>query len=118
MPSPYRFSGKACLLVNGGTFSAATYFAALFKAYKRGPVIGSTAGGSIKGITAGHTLLYELPNTKIQVLLPAMYITFDESLYHKINEDYIAPDTKISFELEYPYFLKKLDWGINIKTTQ
>ncbi|MCF3110980.1 S41 family peptidase [Niabella sp. CC-SYL272] len=117
-PSPYRFSGNTCLLVNGGTFSAATYFAALFKSHKRGPVFGSTVGGSIKGITAGHTLLYELPNTKIQVTLPLAYITFDDSLYHATGNEYIAPDTKVPFELAYPYFLKKLDWGININAGQ
>ncbi|GAB3415052.1 S41 family peptidase [Niabella aquatica] len=106
-PSPYRFPGKVALLVDEGTFSAAAYFTALFRANKRGSIIGQEPGGSIRELTAGHLLHYELPNTRIQVTLPLMQITFDKKLYNDIEGDTITPD----FQGEYQYFLKKQDWG-------
>ncbi|MFT3901738.1 MAG: S41 family peptidase [Niabella sp.] len=113
-PNKYSFGGKVTLLVDGGTFSAAAYFAALFRLHQRGEIIGSQVGGSIREMTAGHLLLYELPNTKARLKIPLMYITFDKELYPAVKEEYISPDYAIPFESEYQYFLKKQDWGKNI----
>ncbi|HMR83089.1 MAG TPA: S41 family peptidase [Niabella sp.] len=117
-PNQYSSRGKVALLTDGGTFSAAAYFAALFRLHQRGDIIGAQVGGSIREMTAGHLLLYELPNTKIRLTIPLMYITFDKELYPAVKEEYISPDYAIPFATEYQYFLKKQDWdrGLNIKT--
>lgn len=114
-PSPYHFSGQVGLLTDGGTFSAAAYFASLFQHFKRGTIMGSPTGGAARQMTAGHTLEYELPHTKIAVSLPLMYMTFDESVVDDSQSDYIMPDIRISFEQQYQYFYRKQDWGIGIR---
>ncbi|MBZ4188906.1 S41 family peptidase [Niabella beijingensis] len=112
-PNPYFFSGDTYLLVDGGTFSAAAYFAALFKVYKRGSIIGSPIGGPLNKITAGHLLQYELPNTKVVITVPLMLITFGKD---NLVDEYITPDYLVPFQQEYQYFLFKKDWGKDINT--
>jgi len=113
-PSPYRFSGPVALLTDGGTFSAAAYFANLFREFKRGSIIGLPTGGAARQITAGHILEYELPNTKIIVSLPLMYITFDKETPGYSKRDYVIPDVLLSFEQQYQYFYRKQDWGTGV----
>ncbi len=115
-PNQYSFGGKVALLTDGGTFSAAAYFAALFRLHQRGDIIGAQVGGSIREMTAGYLLQYELPNTKIRLTIPLMYMTFDKELYPAVKEEYISPDYAIPFESEYQYFLKKQDWGRGLNT--
>ncbi|WP_114791879.1 S41 family peptidase [Niabella yanshanensis] len=114
-PSPYRFSGPVALLTDGGTFSAAAYFANLFQRSKRGSIMGLPTGGAARQITAGHMLEYELPNTKIVVSLPLMYITFGDAASINSTWDYVVPDAVLPFEKEYQYFCLKQDWGVQIK---
>lgn len=111
-PNHNGFTGKVYLLTNGGTFSAAAYFAALFKGYSRGEIIGQTTGGSARNITAGNMLYYELPHTKIGVSVPVKNLSFGKELYSRIKETYIEPDVKNSFKTIYPFFIKKQDWEL------
>jgi hypothetical protein len=113
LPSPYAFRGSVVLLTDGGTFSAAAYFTALFGQYKRGDILGAPTAGSIRQITAGHLLNYELPNTRIRVTVPLAKITFGERLYNSAPKYFAIP-----FSRQYQYFLKKLDWGkaLNVGT--
>lgn len=114
-PSPYRFPGPVALLTDGGTFSAAAYFASLFQRLKRGSIMGLPTGGTARQITAGHILEYELPNTKIVVSLPLMDITFDDTMSDNSKQNYVMPDAILPFESQYQYFYLKQDWGVQIK---
>ncbi|MCP4676108.1 MAG: hypothetical protein GY854_11500 [Deltaproteobacteria bacterium] len=63
--NPLRYSGKSYLLISGNTFSSAAQFAAMFKCYKVGKIVGVETGGIT--VTYGDTYRYELPNTKFSL---------------------------------------------------
>lgn len=109
-PSPHAFRGPVMLLTDEGTFSAAAYFAALFRQHKRGDIIGPQLQSAIEDITAGHLLQYELPNTRIRMTVPLARITFDDAIYNNTSEHYTFP-----FDMLYRYFLKKQDWADGLK---
>lgn len=113
IPNQNVFKGNLYLLVNGGTFSGASYFTALFKYYTQGKIIGEELGGSHLNLTAGHTLNYELPNTKLKVNMPIMFINFGDSIAAEIPEKYIKPDVSFPFKLKYEYFIGRSDVDLN-----
>lgn len=114
-PMDCRYSGFTVLLIDGGTFSAAAYFAALFKSRnRRGGLLGAAAGSPVKELTAGHMLSYELPNTKLIMEVPLMHISFDKNLSASLNEEYLSPNKTFSFEEKYPFFLKKKDGELTL----
>lgn len=108
-PNNKAFQGNVYVLVGGRTFSAAAYFAALFKSEGRGQILGEAIGGTFRDITAGMQLVYELPNSKLLVNMPiGLYkLSGDLDLSMpdaKINSDMIIPE-----DLYYQYFLNKKD---------
>lgn len=58
------------LLVNGGTFSAASNFAASLRAQRRVLIIGQETGGTEGGLNGGVISRIELPNTHLVLQLP------------------------------------------------
>lgn len=109
-PAQNRYSGNVYLVIDGGTFSAATYFAAIFKAYRKSLVVGSPTGGSIEKMTAGNMLQYQFPNTEIYVTVPLMNTTFSKDLYSRLTDTFITPHLTLSFHDKYKNFLLKRDW--------
>jgi C-terminal processing protease CtpA/Prc len=73
------FDGKIILLINNRTFSAATYFASLFKSEKRGKIIGKETGSCSNFTTAAWFLTYRLPNTKSVISIPRTEIFFNSN---------------------------------------
>jgi C-terminal processing protease CtpA/Prc len=73
------FDGKIILLINNRTFSAATYFASLFKSEKRGEIIGKETGSCSNFTTAAWFLTYRLPNTKSVISIPRTEIFFNSN---------------------------------------
>ena len=108
-PQKNAFQGKVTLLVGGRTFSAAAYFAALFKYYKRGPIVGEPVGGSHHDVTAGHLLKYKTPNTGIEISIPIQIIEFSDILRANIPEKHIEPNLEADPASKYNSFLKKKD---------
>ncbi|GAB3006723.1 hypothetical protein GCM10027051_02730 [Niabella terrae] len=110
IPKPtHPYKGKASLLMNGGSFSAAVYFAALFRQHNRGIIYGSPAGGNIRHLTAGHILMYELPHSGLLVQVPLMLIDLDRNFYNFNKEGTVHPDIKPDFGKRYKNFLEKKD---------
>lgn len=70
--TPYRttFQGKTFVLINRGTFSTASDFAALVHDRKLATFVGEETAGSYSGNSSNYTFLITLPNTKILVNLP------------------------------------------------
>lgn len=70
---PYRkhyFRGKVVLLIDGGTFSAASSFAASLRAQRRISILGQESGGTEAGLNGGVISRLELPNTHLVLQLP------------------------------------------------
>jgi len=108
-PKKNNFKGKVYLLIGGRNYSAASYFTAIFKANKRGMIVGEEIGGSHHNITAGQLIEYELPNTKITTALPIAVFKFSPDIESGVPEPKIIPDIVLSEPLKYQYFLKKED---------
>lgn len=72
-----HFNGKVVVLINGGSFSASCLVASYLKASDRAVFIGEETGGGEEGCNAGITPYYRLPNTGIQVRLPAFRVEHD-----------------------------------------
>jgi hypothetical protein len=113
-PQKNAFQGKVTLLVSGRTFSAAAYFTALFKNYKRGSIVGETVGGSHHDVTAGHLLKYRTPNTGIEISIPLQIIQFSENLLKNVPEKHIKPDLEADANTKYNSFLRKEDFDFNL----
>lgn len=108
-PSKDAFKGDVYLLVGGRSISASSYFTAMFKSQNRGLVVGEELGGSHHAITAGKTLTYVLPNTRIKVTVPLMIVNFSKELYQAVPELKVRPDIELSFEEAYRYFINEED---------
>lgn len=70
---PYRgryFRGQVVVLVDGGTFSAASNLTASLRAQRRVTVIGRETGGGEAGCSGGTISELELPNTHLVFQLP------------------------------------------------
>jgi len=99
------FDGKTILLTNNRTFSAATYFASLFKTEKRGEIVGKETGSCSNFTTAAWFLTYRLPNTKSTLSIPRTEIFFNNNDKENVaNCTGVIPDHTIKSD----YFLKSL----------
>ncbi|MGI4736532.1 MAG: S41 family peptidase [Janthinobacterium lividum] len=70
---PYRghyFRGQVVMLVDGGTFSAASNLAASLRAQRRITIIGEETGGGEAGCSGGTISELELPETHLVLDLP------------------------------------------------
>ncbi|AKK74388.1 peptidase S41 [Chryseobacterium gallinarum] len=91
------FGGKVIVLTNNRTFSAATYFASLFKSEKRGEIVGKETGSCSNFTTAAWFLTYRLPNTKAVISIPRTEIFFNNNDKENVsNCKGVIPDHTIS----------------------
>ncbi|OGX81260.1 S41 family peptidase [Hymenobacter glacialis] len=70
---PYRqdyFRGKVVVVIDGGTFSAASNFAASLRAQRRITVVGQESGGAEAGANGGIISSITLPQTQLVLQLP------------------------------------------------
>ncbi len=89
----YYYSGKLYVLTSNKTFSAGSHFANLIKQTKRGILVGEETGGGAKGCTAGYFLSFKLPNTLIDVQVPAERWQNDNA--NVPQENGVLPDYRI-----------------------
>ncbi len=64
------FGGTVYALVNGGSFSATGEFLSVFRANRRGLLIGEESGAGRTGNTSGISIGLKLPNSEIAVFIP------------------------------------------------
>ena len=69
-PQKERFAGKVVFLIDGLSFSAAADFCSIARSNRRGKFVGEETGGAYYGNNSGQTTKIELPNSKIQVVIP------------------------------------------------
>lgn len=78
-PTGPMFEGDVYILTNGGTFSAASDFAAMMKSSGLATILGRESGGGYYGNTSMEKSYVTLPNTKIQLEIPLVR--------HELNVD-------------------------------
>ncbi|MBN8878154.1 MAG: hypothetical protein J0I32_11450 [Sphingobacteriales bacterium] len=69
-PQKNSFNGKVFFLINGLSFSTTADFSSIAKSDNRGTFIGEETGGGYYGNTSGETIKVELPNSKINIIIP------------------------------------------------
>ncbi len=69
-PKSNRFDGKVIFLIDGLSFSTTADFCAVAKSNRRGKFVGEETAGAYQGNNSGKTIRLELPNTKIQIVIP------------------------------------------------
>ena len=62
-----RFKGKLYVMINGGSFSAASLLASNLKGSGRGIFVGEETGGAYNGCVAGAIRTYVLPHSKLPI---------------------------------------------------
>jgi hypothetical protein len=70
----YNFKGKIIVLMDGGTFSSASYIAAKLRKAGRAILAGDESGGGARGFNAIIVPTLTLPETRLRVYLPLYYL--------------------------------------------
>ncbi|CAN5163398.1 S41 family peptidase [soil metagenome] len=93
---PYPYAGTVYVMVNGGTYSAASELACYLKEHMAAVVVGTETGGSCDHITAGMYGIAKLPNTGIVVHIPL--VTFHKDITQPREAGYgLKPDIQQHF---------------------
>jgi hypothetical protein len=88
---PYGYQGTVYVMVNGGTYSAASELACYLKQHVEAIVVGSETGGTCDPVTAGMYGLATLPNTGIAINIPL--ISFEKDIKQpRISGHGLMPD--------------------------
>jgi C-terminal processing protease CtpA/Prc len=68
------FKGKVYVMINGGTFSAASIISSNLKGSKRATFVGEETGGAYNGSVAGIMPTIKLPHSEIKVMVGLMVV--------------------------------------------
>ena len=74
-----KFEGEVFVLTSGKTFSAAADFARILSQLDNVTLIGEETGGANNGRTANMLLNYSMPNSALQVQVPVISETFENT---------------------------------------
>jgi len=112
----YRFKGKLIVLMDGGTFSAASLVAAQLRKKGNAVLIGDESGGGANGCNAMVIPTLTMPNTKMRVFLPLYYINHEVDAIPGrgiLPDFYLLPDLgkKVKgIDTELEYLSKNSQW--------
>jgi hypothetical protein len=88
----FRFTGKIVVLMDGGTFSAATLVAAQLRKKLHVKLLGEETGGGARGSYAMVMPTLTLPNTRMRLTLPLYFIDHEMG---KVPFRGLIPDYKL-----------------------
>lgn len=99
VPYQKRFKGQLYILVNRGTGSAASEFAAVAKSNEIGIIVGEETGGAYEGDNSTSFLHFELPNSKMYLRTP---LVSGELAVKELQEKGkgVMPDFEVDFRKE------------------
>ena len=95
-PYEERFKGQLYILINRGTGSAASEFAAIARSNKIGIIVGEEAGGAYEGMNGSSFLRFELPNSKMYVRTPLVSSTLAVKPVDEAGRG-VMPDFEVQF---------------------
>jgi C-terminal processing protease CtpA/Prc len=98
-PSPHSFKGRVYVLINRGSFSTTSDFAALIESNKLGTFVGEETGGSYLGNTSNYSFLITLPNTKIKVNIPVARYQTDVTRNENFGRGTL-PDHTVQYSID------------------
>lgn len=98
-PYPERFKGKLYILINRGTGSAASEFAAIAKSNQIGVIVGEESGGVYEGVNGTSFLRFELPNSKMYLRTPLVSGTLVVKPVAEAGRG-VMPDVQVHFRTE------------------
>jgi C-terminal processing protease CtpA/Prc len=98
-PNSNHFDGDIYVLINRGTFSTASDFAALVNSNRIATFIGEETGGSYYGNTSNYSFLMTLPNTKIKVNIPVARYQTNVAVNNNFGKG-VIPDHQIQYSIE------------------
>ena len=113
-PQNNSFNGKVLFLINGVCFSTTADFCSIAKSNNRGKFIGEETGGGYYGNTSGQTTKVELPNSKMDIIIPKFKyvndvkkvkyadrgIIPDYTILPTVHEVILHKDVQLSFALK------------------
>ncbi|MBC7557377.1 MAG: peptidase S41, partial [Chryseobacterium sp.] len=88
-----NFKGKLYVLINGGSFSAASILPSKLKGDNRAYLVGEETGGANDGTVAGRYSTETLPNSKLK--LPIGLMLFQPNITFTHTEKGVIPDKQI-----------------------
>ena len=88
-----NFKGKLYVLINGGSFSAASILPSKLKGDKRAFLVGEETGGANDGSVAGRYSTETLPNSKLK--LPIGLMLFQPNITFTNTEKGVVPNKEI-----------------------
>ncbi|NQZ74835.1 MAG: hypothetical protein HRT61_01810 [Ekhidna sp.] len=107
-PAKNPYTGELIILINGGTFSAASEVASILHTHRRAKFIGEETGGGYYGNNSAMMYGIQLPNSKINYYLPIIryYLAVDHEPFigHGLipdiqipqsYENYISPQDEV-----------------------
>jgi hypothetical protein len=96
------FKGKLIVLMDGGTFSSASYVASKLRKAGRAELAGEESGGAAKGCNALITPTITLPETKLRVSIPLYFLDHEMGNipFRGLQPDYklMHPDPTLSLK--------------------
>jgi hypothetical protein len=92
--SLYAYKGKIIVMIDGGTFSSASYVAAMLRKQSRAILAGEESGGGAEGCNAIIVPTLTLPETRLRISLP---------LYHLDHEMGNVPFRGLLPEIRLPH---------------
>jgi len=98
----HGFNGKLIVLMDGGTFSSASYVASKLRKAGRAELAGEESGGAAKGCNALITPTITLPETKLRVSIPLYFLDHEMGNipFRGLQPDYklMHPDPTLSLK--------------------
>jgi len=95
-----QFKGKVYVLLNGGSFSAASWFAAIVKSNALATTIGQETSGGYFGQTSMAPVFVTLPNTKLVANIPLVNFEHDVDTKKNRTTRGVIPDHTVPFNLQ------------------
>lgn len=103
----YQFNGEIAVLINHGTFSAASIFGSIIKSQKRGTLIGTESGGGYQSTYGGFFKYIELNNSKFIIQIPLVEFILQENNININNRTNLKPD--INIKSDFNNFMNNID---------
>ena len=99
--SKKAFEGRIFILIDGGTFSAASIIARNIREYHEDTVIiGKESAGRYEGFAAGSDQTVYLPESNLRIRIPRYSIELPESEKQSLKNRGVIPDYPVTYTIE------------------
>lgn len=93
------YQGKVIVIVNAGTYSAASTLARFLKEYANATVVGQETGTRYEGFSAGSKQYVNVPHTDVKIGIPRYQTIFSQSTKQTTSNRGLIPDHIITYTI-------------------